>query len=230
MDWWRPDFVYPLLGALLAGCAVGYEREYRARAAGFRTHALVALTSALLMLAAQHQVEWSGSTTPTEVLRIDPVRMAHGILTGIGFLCGGVIFREGASVHGLTTAASLWATSGLGILFGVGFYGLAIGGTVLVLLVLTLFRLVDRVMPGQAIADVVIELKGLAADEDSGVREALSGDGLHVKRMAQRMTAGGHRQYSLMVVAKGRLDEDALARKLRQYPHVDGYSITLRNA
>ena len=84
-----------------------------ARAAGFRTHTLVALASAILMLAAQHQVEWASSTTPEEILRIDPVRMAHGILTGVGFLCGGVIFKEGLSVHGLTTAASLWITSAL---------------------------------------------------------------------------------------------------------------------
>lgn len=62
-----------------------------------------------------HQVRWL-TDTPDDIIRIDPVRMAHGVLTGIGFLCGGVIFREGFNVRGLTTAASLWMTSSLGIL------------------------------------------------------------------------------------------------------------------
>ena len=96
---WRPEFIAPLLSALAAGALIGYEREFRARAAGFRTHTLVAVASALLMLAAQHQIEWAGVAMTSEVMRIDPVRMAHGVLTGLGFLCGGVIFKEGLSAH-----------------------------------------------------------------------------------------------------------------------------------
>ena len=93
---WRPEFIAPLLSALAAGALIGYEREFRARAAGFRTHTLVAVASALLMLAAQHQIEWAGVAMTDDVMRIDPVRMAHGVLTGIGFLCGGVIWRAKA--------------------------------------------------------------------------------------------------------------------------------------
>ena len=112
-------FILPVLGAVLAGGLIGFEREYRGRPAGFRTHILVSLASALLMLAAVHQMEWMENAAD-EIIRIDPVRMAHGILTGIGFLCGGVIFRQGLSVPGLPTAASLWITSALGTLTGVG--------------------------------------------------------------------------------------------------------------
>ena len=140
------DYVAPIATATLAGGLVGLEREWRGHPAGLRTHLLVCLASTLLMLAAVNQLDWSESL-PAEVVRIDPVRMAHGVLTGVGFLCGGVIFRQGLSVHGLTTAASLWITSALGVLFGVGLYGLGAAATVIVLIALTGLRWVDERLP-----------------------------------------------------------------------------------
>ena len=142
----NPELFWPIAGAVLAGALIGAEREYRASAAGFRTHILVALSCCLLMLSAVHQMSWL-SDTPLDVVRIDPVRMAHGILTGIGFLCGGVIFREGFNVRGLTTAASLWMTSTLGVLFGIGFYELALFGAVATLLVLAAVTLTEKWAP-----------------------------------------------------------------------------------
>lgn len=141
----------PIVGAIAAGAILGAEREYRASPAGLRTHILVALSSCLLMLAAVHQMAWLNDA-PSEVIRIDPVRMAHGILTGIGFLCGGVIFREGLSVRGLTTAASLWTTSTLGMLFGIGFYELALFGTAASLVVLAAVTITERHAPQRRVA------------------------------------------------------------------------------
>lgn len=140
----RPDL--PIVGAIVAGAVIGAEREYRASPAGLRTHILVSLSCCLLMLSAVHQMAWLNDA-PLEVVRIDPVRMAHGILTGIGFLCGGVIFREGFNVRGLTTAASLWMTATLGGLFGIGFYELAIFGAVATLLVLAAVTITERRAP-----------------------------------------------------------------------------------
>jgi putative Mg2+ transporter-C (MgtC) family protein len=148
-------FAVPILGALAAGGLIGFEREYRGRPAGLRTHLLVCLSSALLMVAAVHQVRWMGDT-PHDVIRIDPVRMAHGILTGVGFLCGGVIFRQGLTVHGLTTAASLWTTSALGTLWGMGLYGLALAGTLVTLAVLGGLRWLDAHLPQLSLLDVTI--------------------------------------------------------------------------
>ena len=159
MDWWRPEYAFPILGAVVAGALIGFDREYRGRAAGLRTHILVSLTSALLMLAAVHQVRWM-TDTPHDVIRIDPVRMAHGVLTGIGFLCGGVIFREGFSVRGLTTAASLWITAALGGLYGIGFYGVAISGTVVTLIVLSGLRFLDGRLPQLHHLDVAVRYRG----------------------------------------------------------------------
>ena len=100
-----PDFVVPLLAAVLAGGLIGFEREWRGRAAGLRTHILVCLASALLMEAAVSQGAWRFHALPGTEIVSDPTRMAHGVLTGIGFLCAGVIFRAGFSIHGQTRPA-----------------------------------------------------------------------------------------------------------------------------
>ena len=102
------------------------------------------------MLAAVHQIRWL-TDTPIDIIRIDPVRMAHSILTGIGFLGAGVTFREGFTIRGLTTAASLWITSSLGILFGVGFYALAIVGTVATVLVLAAVRFTEARLAAEGV-------------------------------------------------------------------------------
>lgn len=190
MDWWRPEFVYPVLGALGAGAAVGLEREFRGQQAGLRTHLLVCLASAFLMLMAVEQIAWMRNAS-ADVVRIDPVRMAHGILTGIGFLCGGVIFRTGVTVHGLTTAASLWITSALGMLFGVGLYGLAISATIIVLLVLAALRLFDGVIPQQAVAQAAIRFARDQAPTGPELNAELRQLGLKGSTFTQKLLDGG---------------------------------------
>ena len=110
-----------LASAWIAGSLIGLERSFHGRPAGFRTHALVCLASAVLMMITVYQSDWLTFALP-DTIRADPQRMAQGIMTGIGFLGAGVIFKEGLSVRGLTTAASIWITAALGILYGVGFY------------------------------------------------------------------------------------------------------------
>ena len=110
-----------LLIALAAGSIIGLERSYHGRPAGFRTHALVCLSSCMLMVMTVYQDTWFAALSLQEA-NIDPTRMAQGIMTGIGFLGAGVIMREGLTVRGLTTAASIWTTAGIGVLIGVGFY------------------------------------------------------------------------------------------------------------
>ena len=186
---WLNAYVVPVLGAVVAGGLIGLEREYRGRPAGFRTHILVALTSSLLMLAAIHQLEWMGEVEG-DVIRIDPTRMAHGILTGIGFLCGGVIFRHGLSVHGLTTAASLWITSALGTLYGVGFYGLAIGGTAVTLLVLGVLRWADRRVPQLHIVDVKVRYRRAEAMTEDEFRKLVAQFNLDAGAISERLWSG----------------------------------------
>lgn len=110
------------------------------------------------MPAAVHPVRWLTDTL-IDIIRIDPVRMAHGILTGIGFPGGGVIFREGFNIRGLTTAASLWITASLGILVGVGLHDLAVIGAIATVLVLAVVRFNEARLPRRASVDITLRLR-----------------------------------------------------------------------
>lgn len=116
---------FNLLGALMLGLLVGYERSYHGRAAGMRTYGLVCMASAALTVIGGFSSSWFGGNFLLGTAT-DTSRVIQGIVTGIGFLCAGVIMREGFNISGLTTAASLWSASVIGILVGVGFYAAAI--------------------------------------------------------------------------------------------------------
>ena len=134
-----------LVAAMIAGAMIGYERSFHGRPAGLRTHVLVCLASAVLMLVTVYEDHWV--RTAAMETRLDPTRMAQGIMTGIGFLGAGVIVKEGINVRGLTTAASIWITAGIGVLAGVGLYVPLAASVVLVLMVLSVFRWVELRVP-----------------------------------------------------------------------------------
>ncbi len=135
-----------LVAAVVVGGLIGLERTYHGRPAGFRTHTLVCTASSLLMLVTVYQVQLLPHL-PLDILRVDPTRMAQGIMTGIGFLGAGVIMKEGLSVRGLTTAASIWITAAIGILIGMGFYFPSAVATLLTLGTLAVFRWIETSMP-----------------------------------------------------------------------------------
>jgi putative Mg2+ transporter-C (MgtC) family protein len=116
---------FNLLGALLLGLLVGYERSYHGRAAGMRTYGLVCLASAALTVIVGHPELWFGGHSQMMAYP-DVTRVIQGIVTGIGFLCAGVIIKEGFTISGLTTAASIWTASAIGVLVGISFYFAAI--------------------------------------------------------------------------------------------------------
>jgi putative Mg2+ transporter-C (MgtC) family protein len=115
-----------LLGAMLLGLLVGYERSYHGRAAGMRTYGLVCMASAALVVIVGYPNFWYGGHVTAATATADPTRVIQGIVTGVGFLGAGVIMKDGFSISGLTTAASIWAASAIGVLIGVGFYAAGI--------------------------------------------------------------------------------------------------------
>src|SRR4051794_40723228 len=98
------------------------------------------------MIVTVYQNQWM-TLVDHDAIRTDPTRMAQGIMTGIGFLGAGVIFKEGLTIRGLTTSASIWVTAAIGILVGIGFYIPALVGTVATILVLSAFRAIERKLP-----------------------------------------------------------------------------------
>jgi putative Mg2+ transporter-C (MgtC) family protein len=145
-----------LLRVILAGVfggAIGAEREIREREAGLRTHMLVSIGAALFTLVSAYgfsDFRFSNASGIT----YDPTRIAAQVVTGIGFLGAGAIIRQGLSVRGLTTAASLWVVAAIGIATGAGYYSGALITTVVVLVSLwplriIAFRLFERVRPGE---------------------------------------------------------------------------------
>ncbi|MDE5692263.1 MAG: MgtC/SapB family protein [Alistipes sp.] len=137
MEW---DFIWRLCVAGLCGTIIGLDREYRVKDAGFRTHFLVALGSALMMIVSQYG--FADLLAEHEGIRFDPGRIAAQVVSGIGFIGAGTIILHRQLVRGLTTAASLWATAGIGLAAGCRMYALAGAATLLTLFgleALTLF-------------------------------------------------------------------------------------------
>ncbi len=131
------EFVLRIVVAAILGGVIGMEREYREKAAGFRTHFLVALGSALFMIISVH-----GFTDAliSENHRLDVARVAAQVVTGIGFIGAGAIVLQKNVVHGLTTAAGVWVTAAIGLACGSGMYVLAAVATILVLIGLEAFN------------------------------------------------------------------------------------------
>jgi len=137
-----PDVVFRIAAAALFGLVMGIDREVRGFSAGLRTHMLVALSSAVTMLIAlelQRDLALEGRGA-------DPTRAIQGLAQAIGFLCAGVIFVARGAVHGLTTAASLWMTSAIGIAAGAGYMRIALVGLLAAVIVVSGLWLLERLL------------------------------------------------------------------------------------
>jgi putative Mg2+ transporter-C (MgtC) family protein len=215
-----------LVGALLVGALIGIERSYHGRPAGFRTHALVCVASSLLMLVTVYESQWFSPQSAARVV-IDPTRMAQGIMTGIGFLGAGVIMKDGLSVRGLTTAASIWITSAIGILMGIGFYIPAGIATALTLGTLSGFRWIEGKMPTEFYSSFGVRfLRGNAMPEDE-LRKLVAGHGFSIANLDYRLRNDGeHFEYRMVLLTLNKDDARALSESLNKMDTVVGFHIT----
>ena len=157
---WDDNLARLSLAAVLGG-AIGFERELRDREAGLRTHLLVCLGSALFTIVSAYGFR-DFLTSGDQVIRADPTRIAAQIVTGIGFLGAGAIIRQGLSVRGLTTAATLWVAAAIGIAAGAGYYPGAVLGTVVTLIALwplriAAYQVFERLRPEER--SIVVDLR-----------------------------------------------------------------------
>jgi putative Mg2+ transporter-C (MgtC) family protein len=202
--------------AWLAGGVIGAERSFRGRAAGFRTHAVVAIAAASVML-----VAWGPSfmpgVYPGGAPRLDPTRLAQGVMTGIGFLGAGVIFKEGVNVQGLTTAASVWATAAIGLLFGLGEYAAGAMATAGVLLTLLALRWVENIFPARVYAWSRFRFRAAEAHDQASLIDLLRRHDVSLRELSfGRSHDGPILEFSGNVMAANDQALDALAASLRE--------------
>ncbi len=225
LTWNDLDIPLRLSAAVALGGIIGLERSYRGRAAGFRTYALVCLGAAIVMVASTQPAQWIYASIG-ELAPIDPTRSIQGLVTGVGFLGAGVIFRDGFSVRGLTTAASIWVTAAVGVMVGMGMMATAAVSVLLTLAALSLFRAIENRLPQQYYSIATILYGGNAPDEATVVR-LLADHGFHVAQASYRMLSEGRAiEFTLRVWSSGSSRMSALSRTLAQDRSILQFSLS----
>lgn len=211
------DFTLRLFVAGVMGVLIGLEREYRAKEAGFRTHFLVALGSALMMIVSQYGFM---DVVERDLVRLDPSRVAAQVVSGIGFIGAGTIILQKQIVRGLTTAAGIWATSGIGLAIGAGMYAI---GVVATLLALVGLEVLSRFFKSVGLRHMMIEF----TTADAGVLKRLpsmfsSRNYIVVSYEMNEMSLNDKPLYSVSMVLKAkRMDEEGLLLAFMQdFPEV----------
>ncbi|NOZ68094.1 MAG: MgtC/SapB family protein [Deferribacteres bacterium] len=192
-----------LLGAIIGGI-IGFEREVHGRAAGFRTQLIVCLAAVLIMIVSENYYYYIPNTDPN--LRIDPARISAGALIGIGFLGAGVIIKSGYAIRGLTTAASIWIVSAIGLAIGGGLYLAATvtgATTVIALWVLRILEKKIKILRFRNIS-VSVPLTEKTAQAEETVTSILSGSGFHIHSVDYEKNTGGEIIYHFSVSTRDR--------------------------
>jgi putative Mg2+ transporter-C (MgtC) family protein len=216
-----------LLGALLLGMLVGYERSYNGRAAGMRLYGLVCMASTALTVFVGHAAFWYGGASGA--VAADPTRVVQGVVTGIGFLGAGVIMKDGLSISGLTTAASIWAASAIGVLLGVGFYAAALLMAMLCMLSMSLLHELEGRLPGRATLEVCLNFRDAGPPTFAELAAAAEARGYRVLKSSLRITfADSLPMWRFCVIALDRAraaSPVALAQELAAAAGVASFSI-----
>ena len=188
------------IAALAAGGVIGLERTFHGRAAGLRTYALVSFASALLVVGGYDLAAGdSGALT----------RIIQGIVTGIGFLGAGVIVKEGFTVRGLTTAASIWAAAAIGVILGAGSYSVGVAATLVTLGALSILRRIEDRLPSQTFVHFEVGFRNGPDANEERLRALIRQYGFTINEFAYRLDASGVLEYRgvMWASAPARLSE-----------------------
>jgi putative Mg2+ transporter-C (MgtC) family protein len=218
-----------LVGALLLGLMVGYERSYHGRAAGMRTYGLVCMASAALTILGGYPGYWFGGHGMASSL-VDPTRIIQGVVTGIGFLGAGVIMREGFNISGLTTAASIWTSSVIGILVGVGFYLAAMGLAVCAGGIMIYMSRLEALLPSRHAVAVTMRFRPGCKPSEDLLRRAALERGYEIAGGSLSIAADhGGQEWRFVALALSKhsgapLSE--LAAQLATFEGIDGFQLS----
>jgi putative Mg2+ transporter-C (MgtC) family protein len=214
-----------LAAALGIGALIGMERSYHGRPAGFRTHALVCLASTALMMVTVYESQWFSPPGDSRAV-VDPTRMSQGIMSGIGFLGAGAIIKEGLTIRGLTTAASIWITAAIGILVGTGFYVPAGLAAALTLGTLSTFRWIESRMPTLLYYEFMLRSEEARALAEAQTRQFVAGHGFSVTNVSRRFKRGeGVAEYRMTIRANTAQAVPQLCESLKARDEVLEYRV-----
>lgn len=220
--------ILSLLGALALGLVVGYERSYRGRAAGMRTYGLVCMASAALTVISGFPGDWFGGHTVFP-MGVDPTRVIQGIVTGVGFLGAGVIMKDGFNISGLTTAASIWAASVIGVLIGVGFYLAAVALAATAAICMVWVPMVAGHLPSRQTIAITLNFKEEFVPHEGKLREAANARGYDIASGSISIShLHGKTRWDFVAVAhdkKGGSPITDLARELAAVEGLEGFHL-----
>ncbi len=219
-----------LFGALLLGLLVGYERSYHGRAAGMRTYGLVCMASAALTIIGGYPGFWFGGHGATLMSVADPTRIIQGIVTGIGFLGAGVIMREGFNISGLTTAASIWTSSVIGVMVGVGFYLAAMGLAFFSMMIMIYLSKVEAFLPSRHAVAISMRFKRDFVPREDALRRIALERGYAIAGGSLTIGSDNGRQewkfVALALSKKSGAPLAELAAELAQFAGIDSFQIS----
>jgi putative Mg2+ transporter-C (MgtC) family protein len=223
------DIILRLLAAALAGALVGLDRGTRGRTAGLRTTILVCLAAAGAMIEANLMLGVDGKTSASFTM-MDALRFPLGILTGIGFIGAGAILRRGDAVKGVTTAATMWLVTVIGLVIGGGYYVLGAALVALAILVLSVLIHLERALPRDRIARLAVETSKETAVEDD-LRRAILKAGYKITLFTLDVGEVRRLRWTLKWrSSRGPEDAPPLLRDLLQLPDVVAVSWTPQDA
>lgn len=219
-----------LVGALLLGLMVGYERSYHGRAAGMRTYGLVCMASAALTVIGGYPGFWFGGHVAHVAVAADPTRVIQGIVTGIGFLGAGVIMREGFNISGLTTAASIWASSVIGVLVGVGFYLSAMGLALLSAMSMIFLYRLESWLPSRHAVAITMRFKSDFLPQEAALRSMALKRGYEIAGGSLMIGSdAGKQEWRFVAIALSKTSGaplSALAAELAVFNGIDSFQLS----
>jgi putative Mg2+ transporter-C (MgtC) family protein len=208
-----------LLAAAFAGALIGFDRGSHGRAAGVRTTILVCLAAAGAMIEANLMLEVNGKTSSSFTM-MDALRFPLGILTGIGFIGAGAILRRGNAVKGVTTAATLWLVTVIGLVIGGGYFVLGAALVVLAILVLSVLIYLERALPRDRTAELTVETTNERSLDDD-LRQAILKAGYKIMLFSLDLREVRRLRWSLKWRSGGNpADAPPLLHDLRRLPGV----------
>lgn len=218
-----------LLGSMLLGMIVGYERSYHGRAAGMRTFSLVCMASTALVAVFGYPELWFGVHHLASTTADGPSRVIQGIVTGIGFLGAGVIIREGRSITGLSTAASIWSAAAIGVMVGLGLYLAAIALALLCAFSMAIILQVERWLPKQKRYFFELWYTTEAHPSNQALQGLVARFGFHLRPDTISISLTHNHQTYTFTANTGpnnHTDINGLAQALQDLPELDKFTIS----